>query len=170
MRWERLFHDLEGQVEAAENAAFRADLQDRTRAERAAITLASRLHDATGVDLVLTLTDGAVVSGVVEDAASQWVLLGGRTQRLIPVHAICAISGLPSRSVEVGPVAQRLSLGYALRALARDRVRVVVETAGGQVQGLIAKVGADFFEVSQGSQGLVAIPTQSIVQVRAAAL
>ncbi len=170
MRWERLFHDLEGQADAAEDAAFRAEVQDRTRAERAAITLASRLHDATDVELVLTLVDGSTVSGVVADAASQWVLLGGGTQRLVPVHAISAIRGLPSRSVEVGPVAQRLSLGYALRALARDRVRVVVDTAGGQVQGLIAKVGADFVEVSQGSQGPVAVPTHSIVQVRAAAL
>lgn len=169
MRWDDLFADLESQLIAAERAQFHADVQDLTRSERAGIELASRLLNARGGSVTLTLRDGESVRGVVMDAATQWLLLGASgPQTLVPMTAIAMVSGLPARSAEVTEVDRKLGIGHALRALARDRARVVVSAGPNEVAGVIGVVGADYIEVSTSVGASVAVPMAAITFVRSA--
>lgn len=155
---------------AEEEARFRADVQDRTRAERAAIELAARLRTGLGGPVAVTVGDGESVAGTLVDVAAQWLLIESPgAQDLVPMHAICLVSGLPQRASELGAVERRLGIGHALRALARDRVRVVVHTQGGNVTGLLGAVGADYVEVSTGLGQQVAVPLLAIRRIRSAA-
>ena len=78
------------------------------------------------------------------------------------------VSGLPPRTTELTEVDKRLGIGHALRALARDRARVIVDTAAGSASGLVGVVGADFIEVSTAVGASVAVPMAAITKVRAA--
>src|SRR5664279_6098524 len=169
MRWDDLFSDLEAQLGAAQDAQFQADVSDLTRSERASIELAERLLTARGRSVALTLRDGEMVHGVVVDAAVQWLLLGASgPQTLVPMRAVALVSGLPPRTSHVTEVERRLGIGHALRALARDRARVIVDTVGGSASGLVGVVGADFIEISTAVGSSVAVPMAAITRVRAA--
>jgi len=169
MRWDDLFTDLEAQLSAAHDAQFEADVSDLTRSERASIELAERLLTAKGQSVALTLRDGEAVQGVVVDAAVQWLLLGASgPQTLVPMRAVALVSGLPPRTSHVTEVERRLGIGHALRALARDRVRVIVDFGAGEVTGLIAVVGADYLEVSTAVGTMSAVPIDAIMRVRSA--
>lgn len=170
MRWDRLFHDLESRTDVMRQAQFQAEVSDRTRAERAGVEFAARLLAASGRAVSLTLANGERVTGEIADAAAGWVLLGTTgPQTLVPVHAISAVSDLPTRAAEVSEVVRRLGMGHALRALARDRARVVVDFGVGQARGLIGAVGADFVEVSDSAGPVVAVPVAAILTVRSGA-
>jgi hypothetical protein len=80
------------------------------------------------------------------------------------------VAGLGTRAAELTEVERRLGLGHALRALARDRARVVVSTLSGDVTGIIGAVGADFIELSTGVGASVLIATDAVTRVRSAAL
>lgn len=167
MRWNDLFADLEAQLSAAQDAQFQADVSDLTRSERASIDLAQRLLTARGQSVVLTLRDGEVVRGVLVDAAAQWLLLGtSGPQTLVPMRAVALFAGLPPRTSHVTEVERRLGIGHALRALARDRARVIVDYGAGQVTGLIAVVGADYVEVSTSVGAMSAVQIDAIMRVR----
>ncbi|MBC7298201.1 MAG: hypothetical protein H5T82_04835 [Demequina sp.] len=169
MRWDDLFSDLEAQLSAAQDAQFQADVSDLTRSERASIELAERLLTARGQSVALTLRDGEMVRGVVVDAAVQWLLLeAGGPQTLVPMRAVALVSGLPPRTSHVTEVERRLGIGHALRALARDRARVIVDFGVGEVTGLIAIVGADYVEVSTSVGAMSAVPIDAIMRVRSA--
>ena len=169
MRWDDLFADLESQLVAAESAQFRSDVQDLTRSERAGVELTARLLNARGGSVTLTLRDGESVRGVVVDAAAQWLLLGATgPQTLVPMSAIAMAAGLPARSAEVTEVDRKLGIGHALRALARDRARVVVSAGASEVAGVIGVVGADYIEVSTAVGASVAVPMAAITLVRSA--
>ncbi len=156
-------------MSAAEHAQFQTEVQDLTRSERAGIELAARLVSAKGLPISLTLIDGETVRGVLVDAAAQWLLLGETgPQTLVPVRAIALVSGLPPRTTELTEVEKRLGIGHALRALARDRARVIVDTVGGSTAGLVGMVGADFMEVSTTVGASVAVPIAAITRVRPA--
>lgn len=170
MRWDDLFADLEAQMGAAEHAQFQAEVQDLTRSERAGIELASRLVSAKGQQVGVTLRDGETVRGVLVDAAAQWLLIGASgPQTLVPLHAIALVSGLPPRTSELSEVDKRLGMGHVLRALARDRARVIVDTAGQSVAGLVGVVGADYIEVSTAVGSSAVVPMAAITRVRSAA-
>lgn len=169
MRWNDLFADLEAQIDAAELASFDAEVRDLTRSERASVELAARLVHARGTSVTVTLLDGETVHGVLVDAAVGWLLVGATgPQTLVPLHAVALVSGLGPRTAALTDVDRRLGMGHALRALARDRARVVVATAAGDVAGVIGVVGADYIEVSTGVGTSVAVPMQAIMRVRSA--
>ena len=96
MRWDALFSDYEGQMNAARDDNWRAEVADRTRGERAAVELAARVGGAHGALVSLTLVDGTAVSGHVRDSAHSWVLLedDGSRSHLIPARAITVVRGL----------------------------------------------------------------------------
>lgn len=162
-----MFADLEGQLAAERAANFQADVAEMTRAERASVELASRVIAQKGADVVLALVTGDTVRGAVADAAAQWVLLaqGGR-QVLVPRHAIAAVHGLGVRSRAATEVERRLSLGHALRALSRDRARVVIRTRGPELSGVVGAVGADYVDIGTGEEAAVSVPFEAIVTVR----
>lgn len=164
-----MFADLEGQLAAERAANFQADVAELTRAERAAVELTSRVIAQRGAEVVLALVTGDTVRGTVADAAAQWVLLadGGR-QVLVPRSAVAAVHGLGVRARAATEVERRLSLGHALRALSRDRARVVVRTRGHELSGIVGAVGADYVDIAAGEDAAVAVPFDAIVSVRQA--
>ncbi len=169
MRWDALFADLEGQFEAHEGAQFHADVADLTRAERASISLAARFMAAVGRPVTVTVTTGEHVAGAVADATAQWVLLtSAGAQVLIPAHAIAGVQGVPPVAAVISEVDRRVTLGHALRALSRDRVRVTVRTVAATASGTIDAVGADYLDVMTDVSGVRTLPFAAVVTVRSA--
>ena len=80
------------------------------------------------------------------DAHEVLVPLGGRGHR-------CARSG---RSRRPARTARRFGLGYALRALSRDRATVAVSLVGGgpPLLGTIDAVGADHLDLAEHDEGV----------------
>ena len=154
MRWNDLFEDLEGQLDAAEARDLAGEVADRTRREVSRLHLVDRLRAARGLDLTVLLVDGRRVRGEVAVVGPDWMLLGGPVPDvLVPLAAVATITGLAAEAIEpdqVGAVAKRAGLAFALRRLSRDRVPVQVAVPGGAVvTGTIDRVGADFVEVAE---------------------
>lgn len=150
VRWDALFADLGSQLGLAQARERLDDVPDLTRAERAGIRLVDRLRAHSG-PLRLVLADGEALGGVVADAGPQWLLVladDGR-EHLVPLGALAAVSGLGDAAAPpAGVVLSRLTLGHALRAVARDRSLVRVRTTGGAVVGRVDAVGADHLDVA----------------------
>ncbi|MEJ5866139.1 hypothetical protein WDV85_00120 [Pseudokineococcus sp. 5B2Z-1] len=155
MRWQRLFEDLEAQLEQEAAAELRAEVADRTRAEQADVWLADRLRAAGALEVALHLRDGAVVAGRVDDAAPEWVVLAeARGQALVPLASVASVAGLPRRvAPPAGEVLRRTSLRTALRALARDRAAVRVAVAGAELAGTIDRVAGDHVDLALHAPG-----------------
>lgn len=152
MRWEALFADMEAQLDAARTADLAAEVVELTRAERATVSVSDRFRAARGATLTVRTHGGEQVSGVLRDAATQWILLDaqGRSS-LVPLGAVTAVRGLTRHSAgAAGVVERRLTLGHALRALARDRVLVQIVTGGGELTGRVERVGADHLDLAAG--------------------
>ena len=131
MRWEGLFADLEGQLVADARRELDDEVAERTRRERALVTLADRLGGALGSRVRLTLPAGARVAGDLVDLGKDWVLVRGDTtgrEVVVPLVAVVTVSGLGPRS-EHTRSARRFRLGYALRVLSRDRATVALPSS-----------------------------------------
>jgi hypothetical protein len=181
MRWDRLFDDLQAQLDADGQRELDLEVSDRTRRERAQVGLHERLVAHAGRGIELRLAAGVLVSGMVADAGSDWLLVHDRGDRgsLVPFGAIVGIKGL-GVSAAVGPhvaTAKRFGLGYALRGLSRDRSVVsLTDISGFVTTGTIDAVGADALDLSEHpadmprrAENIVArrvIPFTAIVVVR----
>ena len=154
MRWERLFDDLQAQLDADGQRELHLEVSDRTRRERAQVGLHERLMAHRGLGIDLRLLTGVLVSGTVADAGQDWLLIRERGDRgsLIPFGAVVAITGLGTRAAG-GPdvsAAKRFGLGYALRGLSRDRSVVsLVDVSGLVTTGTVDAVGADALDLSE---------------------
>lgn len=161
MRWDRLFADLEGQLAAGERRELDDEVAERTRRERALVPLAERLASAFGSEVVLGLVGGVRVSGVLADLGDGWLLLrptGGR-DLLVPLPAVATLGSLAASTEATTPapaLGRRFGLGYALRALSRDRATVGVTLAGGgpALVGTIDAVGADHLDLAEHPEGV----------------
>jgi hypothetical protein len=155
MRWQRLFDDLEAQVEQADQAALDSEVADRTRREIARVRLADRLRASVGASVVLRVAGFGPLPAIVEAVGPDWVLATERasTEVLVPLGAVLSVTGLGSRAAvpgSEGAVGARLGLGYALRRIARDRSPVVVTLADGSTaRGVVDRVGADAFDLAE---------------------
>ncbi|OIQ72954.1 hypothetical protein GALL_454120 [mine drainage metagenome] len=149
VRWEALFEDLESQLDAAHAANRAVEVAERTRTERASVTLGDRFRAARGSRVSLRLRDGEAVSGDLVDLAQQWLLLAdGPRQLLVPTAAVGWVGGLGMHATTGGGlVVRRLTMGHVLRALARDRVHVRVQAHGVELAGRLDAVGADHVDV-----------------------
>jgi hypothetical protein len=181
MRWDRLFDDLQAQMDAEGQRELDLEVSDRTRRERAQVGLHERLIAHRGSNIELRLAAGVRLSGRVADAGSDWLLVHDHGERasLVPFGAIVAMNGLGVRAAAGSGVvtAKRFGLGYALRGLSRDRAVVSLTDIGGSVTtGTIDAVGADALDLSEHpvdvarrSENIVArrvIPFAAIVVVR----
>ncbi|WP_062463528.1 hypothetical protein [Demequina soli] len=168
MRWELLFEDLEARIDASERAEVDAQILDRTRDERAAVTLASRLAAQGPVLVRLVLRGGGVVAGAVADVAGAWVLLDtAEGQAVVPLAAVAAAEGLAHAAAPLSEVRRRLTVASALRELAEAGAPVTAETDGGRWAGLIVAVGADHVDLAADGT-TVAVPIAALRVVRAA--
>ena len=150
MRWEALFADLESQLDAVQARDRLADLPDLTRAERAGVTLADRLRGHGSAELGVALLDGETLQGRVADVGPQWLLLAeGPREHLVPLRALAGVTGLARAAAPPPGVAMsRLTLGHALRAIARDRAVVRLRTTAGEVIARVDAVGGDHLDAA----------------------
>lgn len=172
VRWDRFFEDLEDQL-ASEGEAERAALD--TEAERlrlSRIALRDRLRGldgggggASGGAMAsapsIEFLDGTVLAGWVTGVGADWIGVTGAEARasvvLVPVRAIAAISIAESDVVRsarasapvVRGLAERMTLGFVLRDLARRRVPVTAHLLGGRMMsGTIDRAGADHLDLA----------------------
>jgi hypothetical protein len=164
VRWERLFEDLEGQL-AAEWESERAALDsegERLRLSRV------RLHDrlvalaGAGVrePVGIALTDRSTLRGTVEAVGVDFlaVRLEASTGGLALVRT-AAIAAITTSEVELmrsarreaqlvnAALADRLTLGFVLRDLARRRVPARLHALSGEAEfGTIDRVGVDHLD------------------------
>lgn len=150
-RWDRLFQDLEAQLEAEGSRELRAEIADRTRRERALIELRARLLANLGTDVVVR-TAAASYEGSLAEVGADWLLLQASQARpvLVPMTAIRSLVGLRPGVHEPSVVTRSLGLGAALRAVSRDRAVVrVVDLEGRALTGTIDSVGADHLDLAE---------------------
>ena len=152
-RWAALFADIEAQAEAAEADQAAGEVADRTRRERRAVSLASRLEAVAGegVTLRLVLLGGEQVTGTPQEVGGDWVLLGEepRGEALVPLGAVASVVGLPGSARQLSAVAARRDLGQVLRAVARDRAGItLVLRDGSSLSGTPDAVGADTLDLA----------------------
>ncbi|MBR7743889.1 hypothetical protein KC207_11365 [Phycicoccus sp. BSK3Z-2] len=154
MRWEGLFADLEGQLVAEERRDLDSEVAERTRRERALVDLPARLAAGVGHRVAVVLDGGRLVEGELRDIGQDWLLVGAvPTETLVPVAAVAIVTGLPPAAEDPG-TARRFGLGYALRALARDRATVSLELTGGApVVGTVDVVAADHLVLAEHPEG-----------------
>ncbi len=155
MRWESLFADLGGQLDAAERLELDDEVAERVRGETGTLRLVDRLRAAVGRTVAVRLRGEARLEGAVTTVGAEWFTLretGGR-EVLVALGAVLAVSGVGSAAAvpgSEGPVTARLGLRYALRRLARDRAVVAVRLVDGSaVTGTLDRVGADFVEIAE---------------------
>ena len=155
VRWESLFADLDAQMEELEAAELASEVADRTRREVARFRLVDRLRPTFGHPVTVFTLGGGKVAGRVSGVGSDWLLVAEdlRFEALVPLDAITGIVGLGALTAapgSEGKVAAKLTLGYALRGIARDRAAVAIALRDATiVTGTIDRVGADFFEMAE---------------------
>jgi hypothetical protein len=162
--------DLEGQAEALYDADREGELADRSRAEYAGVTLASRLMATIGSPVVLDVQGVGQVAGLLQRVGADWCLAHGAAQDwVVRLPAVLGVDGASSRSVpEVAwsPVS-RLGLGSALRRLADAGERCVVHGTDRSTHDVvITRVGRDFLEATQGAGRTVLLPLGTIAAVQ----
>jgi hypothetical protein len=159
VRWESLFADLEGQLERAEALDLAAEVEDRTRRERARLRLVDRLRPAVGRPLGLAVHGAGRLSGALRAVGPDWLLLEEEAGRevLVPTAQVLGVQGLTGQSAEPGSegrVAARLDLRSALRGLVRDRAPVQVVLLDGRgLSGTLDRVGQDYCELAVHAPG-----------------
>ena len=157
MRWDdrlrNVFEDLEQQAEGLHLAARDAEVSDRSRAEYATVTLASRLHASVGSALTLRIVGVGRLQGLLMRVGLDWLLI--RTdptaqERIVSMAAVRDVRGLSDRAVSepARSVLTRLGLGSALREVAEAGATAVFEHLDGtQQRGALVRVGDDFVEI-----------------------
>jgi hypothetical protein len=157
MRWAALFADLEAQLEAEERLELAGEVADRTRRELARLRLADRLRAGAGADVTVGFGPAGTLTGRLRQSGIDWLALDvGSTDgpgALAVLDAVAWVAGLPSHAVEPESwtvVDRRLGFTSVVRGLARDRHRVTAMLRdGGSFDGVVARAGADFFELSE---------------------
>jgi hypothetical protein len=155
MRWDDLFDDLEAQLSELADAELADEISQRRRTEVSKFRLVDRLRPAFGHRVAITALGQVRTSGLVANVGPDWLLLheDRGAEALIRLGAVTTVSGLGTLSAQPGSegkVAARLTLGHALRGIARDRSAVAIRLCdGGPLAGTVDRVGADFFEVAE---------------------
>ncbi|NED97313.1 hypothetical protein G1H11_18605 [Phytoactinopolyspora alkaliphila] len=155
MRWERLFTDMEAQLEAADRLGLDDDIAVRTQRERKTVHLAGRMRLDRGAWLDLRVAGVGPVRAVLCDLGPDWMLFGDEAgaELLVPSGALIAVQGLGVRAAVNPTGADRqmlmsMGLAFALEAISRDRSVVAATVADGTAfTGMIDRVGADFIDL-----------------------
>lgn len=158
MGWEEqlfgLFDELERQAEELFTEERDLELADRSRAEYAQVTLASRLMASVDAEVAVELLGVGQVRGTLRRVGAHWCLLASLGHDwVLRTAAVSAVSGASPRSFPEAawsPVHQ-LGLGSALRRVAEAGERCVVHLVDGRRHDVcLTRVGADFVEARAG--------------------
>ena len=172
-----VFEDLEQQAHGLHLADRDAELADRTRAEYAAVSFASRVHASVGRHVTLTLRTGDVVEGTLSQAGVDWCTLvtsGSPVSWLVRLEAVVTAAGMSPRAVPEAarPATARLGFGSALHRLSTQATEVVVHLGPSVSRRVrVLRIGADFVEVESregaGGAGVQLLPFAAVAAVRA---
>ncbi|GAB2516555.1 hypothetical protein GCM10027064_12750 [Microbacterium petrolearium] len=159
VRWERFFQDLEDQL-AAEWDAERAALDSESERLRiAGLALRDRLRGLVGAGPVaFELADGSRHDAAIAAVGADWIAARPETAGvlIVPLAAV-RLLGVPEPELlrsaralaEADRLAARVTLGFALRDLARRRVPVTLGLSGGRTAtGTLDRVGADHLDLA----------------------
>jgi hypothetical protein len=155
VRWDRLFADLETQLDAAADGELAAAIAERTRREFAATSIEGRLRAAAGRPIELSIAGAGVIGGTARRSGSGWLLLDvpGGAPAVIATRLIAAARDLPVAARELPPdeaAAPEVGLAHVLRVLARDRTPTAVVMAdGSRFTGTIDRVGIDYLDLAE---------------------
>ncbi len=169
MRWERFFEDLEDQLDSeweAERAALDTEAE-RLRLSR--VVLRERCAALVGAgEPALTLIDGSALRGRLAAVGADWVAVqpsASHAAILVPLVAIADAavahedllrSARPPAAAARPSLADRMTLGFVLRDLARRRVPVTAQVVPGRaLSGTIDRAGADHFDLALHDPGAV---------------
>jgi hypothetical protein len=165
VRWDRLWEDLEDQLDSeweAERAALDSEAE-RLRLSRLGLRerLAVLADPGTANEIVVETADGSVLSGGVGAVGADWLGLDARpasARTLVPLSAILTVglgdadllrTARGTASDRPRGLAERMSLGFVLRDLARRRLAVGVRLIGGRtLAGTIDRAGADHLDLA----------------------
>lgn len=161
VRWDRFFDDLEDQL-ASEWEAERAALD--TEAERlrlSRVTLGDRLRGLSSAGpCAFEFVDGTAATGEIVAVGADWVGISLETTRgavLAPFGGVSAVgasqpdllrSARPDAVAPARGLAERMTIGFVLRDLARRRVPVALHTVGRTFTGTIDRAGADHLDLA----------------------
>lgn len=164
-----LFDDLEAQAEAAFAADREVELADRTRAEYASVSFASRLMASVGTTVSLTVVAVGSLTGRLARVSEGWLLLESPSRGwIVPWPAVTSVGGASPRSrseLTWSPVT-RLGLGSALRRLEEAGTPCVLHlTDESQLAAQLRRVGKDFVEVTVGEEVVRLVPFAAIAAV-----
>lgn len=144
----RYLADLEGQFDQERRDSVMLDRDELLVQERAAVSFAQRIFACRGRTLTLALRGGVQVSGIVMDAAHQWVLLDvGGEEFLIPLAAVVQASPLGRAMLDDEQISLKLSISSVLRRFSYGYVNLVIEHDGGMVRGVIDGVYSDHVDI-----------------------
>lgn len=191
VRWDSFFQDLEDQLSAEWDAERAALDSEAERLRIARLALRDRLRALAGGDdpLAVELADGTRHELSVAAVGADWIAARSRTAPggvlLVPFAALTAVGAAEpvllrsARAVAVPDrMADRITLGFALRDLARRRVPVTVGVIGGRaITGTLDRVGADHLDLALHAldeprrpaevAGFRIVPTTAVAWVRA---
>ena len=167
MRWDRLFDDLEGQLEqelGAEERDLRAE-EERLRLGRLALRdRLLALHENGAGAVAVALRDGDQLALRTTDFGRDWFaaeVVDDRHRRTQCIVALSGVVALVLTAAQVEPslapveseagqhsLSARLTLPFVLRDLCRRRAAVDVRTVGGDIHGTVDRVGRDHFDLA----------------------
>lgn len=153
MRWEALLADLAARGDALELEERAAEVSERTRIEFGRTTLRGRLVAALGAPIRVVAGTGVVCTGALVHLGSDWMLLVDEPGRehLVALRAVRTVAGLGRHLTQAraGSATERLGMGSALRALARDRSLVWITLVDAtEVSGTVDAVGGDYLDIA----------------------
>lgn len=158
--------DLASRLEAVERAGLAQEAAELAEAERATVALAQRLSAAQGLMVGCVFSDGARLTGCVQEAGKNVLVLEETTHvHYVQVPRITAVTGLKMSASDLGGVSAKRTLGFYARQLARARRRVIVKAAGTYV-GLLVNVGADVLDL-RADNGILTVSTRQVDYVTA---
>lgn len=159
MRWDELFADLEGQLEAGLGAEERDREAEEERLRLGRLALRDRIAAIGASDVphvAVELVTGETVVVRPRTIGRDWVTgdLPGDAQGVLPLAGVAALLPSPAqiaaslRPVQQGSLTDRLGLPFVLRDLARRRRRLEVVTRRGVLTGTLDRVGRDTVDLA----------------------
>lgn len=173
VHWESLFDDLEGQLAAEWEAERAARDAESERLRIARLDLRARLRHLCDerTDTTLHLADGARVPVGLRSLGVDWLAAVSRVPQgarvpssmlLIPMTSVLGLtvdhgsmlSSLVDESQGAPTLRERMSLGFALRDLARRRLPVHLRLlVGDDLHGTIDRAAADHLDLAEHDSG-----------------
>lgn len=178
MRWERLFQDLEDQLDRETDSELEDIARDEERLRIAGLTLADRLRSVSSSagrrpkDVrPLSLRTGSIdLACTVTRVGRNWMLAeivspsALRGSALIPLSTIESLRGLDAEVVttslgsadnaeESSRLTNDIGIAFVLRDLARRRRLVTIVRGGVDVSGTIERVGRDHIDIAVHMRG-----------------